>query len=117
MKPFNNLKTPPFYAILYATVQEGGDAGLYSEAIATLVSSAILRASFLGFTSDIDADGNQIKISYWTTIEAKDAWLQSTKDLLPYRIKLEDCLGQSGCLWPWLNKLDESDIENIIEVA
>jgi hypothetical protein len=79
-----------------------------------LVSAAILRASFLLFTSDINADENHIKIPYWSTIEAKDACLQSTKELLPYRIKLEDCLGQSRCLWLWLNHLDEFDIEHAI---
>ncbi len=117
MKPFSNLKTPPFFAILNVTVEEGGDTGLYSESIATLVSAAILRASFLGFTSDIDADENHVKISYWSAIEAKDAWQQSTKDLLPNRINLEDYLGLSGCLWPWINHLDESDIEQVIKVT
>ena len=85
--------------------------------MATLVSAATLCASFLGFTSDINADGNHIKISHWSTIEAKDACLQLTKNLLPYRRKLEDYLGQSSCLWLWLSRLDESDVEQVIKIA
>lgn len=110
MKPFNNLKSPPFYAILFATAREGVDAGLYSEAIATLVSAATMRSGFLGFSSDVDANGNPVKISYWETHKALQDWLAATQDLLPFRIKLDDCLGPSGCLWPWQNRLDETDV-------
>lgn len=117
MKPFNNLISPPFYAILYTKAQEGVDAGLYSEAISTLVSAASLRSSFLGFTSDTDSYDEPIKVVYWTTHEAMTSWLTQTKDLLPYRIKLDDCLGPSGCLWPWLNRLDEADVELNIRAA
>ena len=111
MKPFNNLVSPPFYTIFYASARDGVDAGLYSQAIATLVSAATMRGSFLGFTSDEDGEGNAIKIAYWTTYQANRDWIKATKDLLPYRIQLENCLGPSGCLWPWLNRLEVSDIE------
>jgi len=117
MKPFNNLKSPPFYAILYATAREGTDAGLYSEAISTLVSSATMRSAFLGFSSDVDADGNPVKVSYWESHKAMQDWLRATQDLLPFRIKLEHCLGPSGCLWPWQNRLNETDVMRKIDAA
>lgn len=93
------------------------DAGLYSEAISTLVSSATLRSSFLGFTSDVDSYEAPITVVYWTTHNAMTDWLKNTKDLLPYRIRLDSCLGPSGCLWPWLNRLDEHDVEMKIKAA
>ena len=117
MKPFNNLVSPPFYAILYPTAREGLDAGLYSEAVSTLASAATLRSSFLGFTTDRDSYDAPIMVAYWTTHDAMWDWLNATKDLLPYRVKLDDCLGPSGCLWPWLNRLDETDVEMKIRAA
>jgi len=117
MKPFNNQVSPPFYAILYANAEEGVDAGLYSEAISTLVSAATLRSAFLGFTSDSDSYERPIKVAYWTTHEAMCEWLEGSKDLLPHRIKMSDCLGPHGCLWPWLNRLDEADIEQETRAA
>lgn len=117
MKPFNNLVSPPFFAILYTSVENGGNAGLHSEAISTLISAATLRASFLGFTSDVDADNNSVKIAYWTTHQAMWDWIDATRDLLPYRIEIDNCLGLTGCLWPWLNRLDEADVELKIKAA
>ncbi len=117
MKPFDDLVSPPFYAILYATAEEGQDAGLYSEAISTLVAAATLRSSFLGFTSDNESYERPIKVAYWTTHDAMWDWLNSTKDLLPYRIQLDDCLGPHGCLWPWLNRLDVRDVDRDVRAA
>jgi len=117
MKPFNNLITPPFYTILYMSARKGMDAGLYSEALSTLASAASLRSSFLGFVSDTDSYEEPILVTYWTTHKSMGDWLNATRDLLPYRIKLEDCLGPSGCLWPWLNRLEETDIDMRIRAA
>ncbi len=117
MKPFNNLVSPPFYMILYATAHEGLDAGLYSEAISTLVSAATLKSSFLGFTSDFDSYERPIRVAYWATHDAMWDWLETTRDLLPHRIQLDDCLGPYGCLWPWLNRLDETDVVQKIRAA
>ena len=44
-------------------------------------------------------------------------YLGQPQDLLPYRRKLEDYLGQSSCLWLWLSRLDESDVEQVIKIA
>lgn len=117
MKPFNNLVSPPFYAILYTTAGDGVDVGLHSEAISTLASAATLKSSFLGFTTDTHTYDRPIRVAYWTTHEAMWEWLNGTRDLLPHRISLDDCLGPSGCLWPWLNRLDETDVVQEIRAA
>jgi len=100
---------PPFYALIQTAAKPGMDAGQYSQAVATLTSVAMLKSGFLGFETDRDANGNQIRITYFDTHDSLQTWLHDASDLLPYVIKLEDVIIGSGCLWPWLG--DETEEE------
>jgi len=111
-------RRPPFYAILFLEAGEGMDAGLYSEAVSTMASEAMMKPGFLGFSADEDADGRPVRVTYWETLADLKAWTTGVRDLLPYRIKTEDCLGPTtGCLWPWLDETVTEDIDRNRRVA
>ncbi len=97
-------RRPPFYATVYATPTPEMDAGLYGEALATVVSVAILQNGFIGFEDERDADGCPVKVAYWETYGAMTAWLDKARELVPHKIGLDACLGPCGCLWPWLDE-------------
>jgi hypothetical protein len=100
---------PPFYARIHLVSGDGMDAGQYSEAVATLTSVALLKSSFLGFETDQDADGNTIRIAYFETHDALQAWLYEAGELFPYAISVEDVVAGMGCLWQWIG--DEAEEE------
>ena len=83
MFPFADLDKPPFFTAIYLTPEEGGNHGLHSEAVSTLVSGATLVPGFVGFTNDVAVAKRPIKVLYWRTFRAMQAWQRTVKDLLP----------------------------------
>ena len=101
MSPFADLDKPPFFTAIYLTPEEGGNHGLHSEAVATLVSGATLVPGFVGFTNDVAVAKRPIKVLYWRTFRAMQAWQRKVKDLLPNNVDLESCVASEGCHWKW----------------
>ena len=104
MSKITHLKKPPFYATIYGTPTHDQDAGLYSEALSTILSLATMQSGFLSLEEDHDAQGCPIQIAYWDSFAALNAWIEKANDLVPYKIGLESCLGSCGCLWQWLDR-------------
>jgi len=107
-----HYKKPPFYATIYTTPTHNQDAGLYSEALSTILSLATMQSGFISLEEKHDAQGGPVKIAYWDTFAAMNAWLEKASDLVPYKIGLGSCLGSCGCLWQWLNT-DDSWTQNV----
>ncbi len=101
MLPFAHLDKPPFFTAIYMTPEEGGNSGLYSEAVATITAGATLVPGFVGFTKDMAAADRSVKIFYWRTFQAMKIWIERVKDLLPYSIDIESCIASEGCHWKW----------------
>ena len=112
MSKLTRFKKPPFYTTIYATPIYDQDAGLYSEALSTILSLATIQSGFLGLEEEHDAQGRPVKIAYWESFTAMNAWLEKASDLVPYKIGLEPCLGSCGCLWQWLDE-DVSRSQNV----
>ena len=112
MSKITRLKKPPFYATIYATPIYDQDAGLYSEALSTILSLATIQSGFLGLEEEHDAQDRPVKIAYWDSFTAMNAWLEKASKLVPYKIGLEPCLGSCGCLWQWLDE-DVSRSQNV----
>ena len=94
----------PFFATLWEQAPEGVDAGIYSDGLSTLISMAQMDTDFLGYTIDLNEHGVGVYTCHWKTYEAMNLWLKNGQELLPARLSLQDCLIQTGCLWPWLQQ-------------
>lgn len=111
MNTLANLDKPPFFAAVYLTpdLTPGfeADAGLHSEAAATITALAMILHGFVGFRDDVAAGGRPVKIVYWRTYRSMAAWKKTCADLIPHRVKFDDCVASEGCLWHWLDDLDQ----------
>ena len=108
----NTLSKPPFFVSMFVTPGDHINAGQYSDAVATLASSASLNPGFLGYTED-RKDKNHIRTIYFDNYKSLISWLDEANDLLPYGINLADIIQGRGCLWKWLP--DPVDIEEVDE--
>lgn len=117
MPTFADLDKPPFFTAVYLTPEEGTDPGLYSEAASTLVSTAMLLSGFVGFADDTAAFGRPVKLVYWRTFHAMRAWRRTARDLMPYRIMIDNCIASEGCHWRWFDEEREAPVELVRDVA
>ncbi|MAH83637.1 MAG: hypothetical protein CBB68_04660 [Rhodospirillaceae bacterium TMED8] len=101
MPRFVDLDKPPFFTALFTAPSPETNAGQFSDALATTLSAAMLFSGFIGFADDI-ANGNRpVKIVYWKTFHAMQAWQKTSSDLIPHTIDLNDCIASEGCHWQW----------------
>lgn len=68
--------TPPYYAVIFTSVRQGGDNG-YAEAAKRMLEMASAQPGFLGFESARQEIG--ISVSYWSTLEAIKAWKENVE--------------------------------------
>lgn len=117
MNTFADLDRPPFYTAIYLDPAPDADAGMHSDAAATMVSTAMLLSGYVGSRDDIAAGNRRIKIVYWKSYQAMRAWEGITADLLPARVTLDECIASTGCLWQWLDDEALSPEEKQIRAA
>lgn len=70
------MPTPPavpHYAVIFTSQRTAGDQG-YGDAAKRMVELASQQPGFLGADSAREASGLGITVSYWTSLEAIDAW-------------------------------------------
>ncbi len=101
---------PPFYARMHLAASETMDAGQYSEAVATLTSGAMLKPGFLGFQTDLDDDGNSVRIAYFDDHDSLKSWLSDASPLFPFAVTLDDIICGTGCLWSWLGDEEQEEL-------
>ncbi len=68
--------TPPYYAVIFTSVRQGGDNG-YAEAAKKMLEMASAQSGFLGFETARQEIG--ISVSYWSTLEAIKAWKENVE--------------------------------------
>ena len=117
MSTFVDFDKPPFFTTIYLTPRKGEDPGLYSDAVSTMISTAMLLAGFIGFTDDVAEADQPVKIIYWRTFHGMRTWRRTARDLLPYRIDIDNCVASEGCHWKWFEKTEISDGHAIRYVA
>ena len=117
MNTLANLEKPPFYTALYLTAPEGADEGLYSEAISTILSLAMMLTGFIGFREDNAAENRHVRIVFWKDYYTMKAWERTARDLLPHRVQFQDCIASEGCMWQWLDNDGETSVVPAIEAA
>jgi len=107
MNTLDRLDKPPFFAAVYLAPNSEADLGLHSEAAATITALAMILHGFVGFRDDVATGNRPVKIVYWRTYRTMATWKRSCADLIPHRIKFEDCIASEGCLWQWLGHIEE----------
>ena len=117
MNTLADLKRPPFFTALYLTAEEDADGGLHSEAVSTMLSLAMILSGFIGFRDDHASKNRRVRIVFWKNYQAMKAWEQTARQLMPHRVRFEDCIANEGCLWQWLDDGSEISIAPIIRAA
>ncbi len=107
MNMLADLDKPPFFAAVYLTPDADADPGSHAEAAATITSLAMILHGFVGFRDDVAAGGRPVKIVYWRTYRAMRAWMKTCADLIPHRVRFDECVAAEGCLWQWLDDTDQ----------
>lgn len=70
---FASTPAPPYYAVIFSSRREDGDAG-YAHMAERMVELAAQQPGFLGVESARGADGFGITVSYWSSLESIAAW-------------------------------------------
>lgn len=70
--------TPPYYAVIFTSIRQEGDAG-YAEAARRMLELASQQPGFLGFESARQEIG--ISVSYWSSLEAIRTWKENAEHL------------------------------------
>ena len=117
MNTLANLEKPPFYTTIYMSPNDGADEGLYSEAISTMLSLAMVLTGFLGCRDDRLDDGRIVRIVFWKNYQTMKAWERTASELIPHRVRFQDCIASEGCLWRWLDDGGETSVAPIIKAA
>lgn len=67
---------PPYYAVIFTSIRQEGDAG-YAEAAQRMLELAEQQPGFLGFETARQEIG--ISVSYWSSQEAIRAWKENAE--------------------------------------
>lgn len=70
---FASTPEPPYYAVIFTSLRTDEDRG-YSGVAGQMVALAARQPGFLGLESARDTAGFGITVSYWSSLEAIDAW-------------------------------------------
>jgi len=65
---------PPYYAVIFTSIRTEGDNG-YGDTAMHMLELASRQPGFLGFETARQEIG--ISVSYWTTLEAIQAWKEN----------------------------------------
>jgi len=69
---------PPYYAVIFSSLRQGGDNG-YGETADRMVELASQQPGFLGVESLRGADGFGITVSYWESEDAIKNWKRNAE--------------------------------------
>jgi heme-degrading monooxygenase HmoA len=70
------IPPPPYYAVIFTSIRQEGDAG-YAEAARRMLELASQQLGFLGFESARQEIG--ISVSYWSSLEAIRTWKENAE--------------------------------------
>ncbi|MDZ4686334.1 MAG: antibiotic biosynthesis monooxygenase [Planctomycetaceae bacterium] len=76
---------PPYYAVIFTSVRRPGDDAAYAATATRMAELAMSQRGYLGIESVRDADGQGITVSYWTDLEAVEAWKRHAEHLIAQR--------------------------------
>lgn len=93
MSHFAPLPEPPYYAVIFAAMRTPGDDG-YDATAERMAELAAQQRGYLGIESTRGSDGFGITVSYWSSLEAIDAW----------REEAEHCLAQARGRAKWYER-------------
>ena len=74
MKPLATTPTPPYYAVIFASMRSSLDPEGYEAMAQRMVELAAEQPGFLGIESVRGTEGVGITISYWDSRESIRAW-------------------------------------------
>ena len=71
---FAALPEPPYFAVIFASLRNDGDAVGYADAASRMLDLAARQPGYLGAESARGDDGFGITVSYWDSEAAIVAW-------------------------------------------
>jgi heme-degrading monooxygenase HmoA len=82
MTDISKTPDPPYFAVIFTSLRTDGDKG-YADMAEKMDELAAQQPGYLGIESV--RDGLGITISYWTSLEAIQAWHHHTEHLVAQR--------------------------------
>jgi heme-degrading monooxygenase HmoA len=79
MSNFAPQAEPPYYAVVFASSRTPGDQAGYDATSDRMAELACSQPGFLGIESARGADGFGITVSYWSSLEAIEAWREQAE--------------------------------------
>ena len=68
------IPKPPYYAVIFTSLRSADDSAGYQSTAERMFNLAREQPGFLGFESARGADGLGITVSYWSSLDAIQAW-------------------------------------------
>jgi heme-degrading monooxygenase HmoA len=78
------LPDPPYYAVIFSSQRADADKD-YNATAERMVELAAQQPGYLGIESARGADGFGITVSYWSSLQAIDAWKNQAEHLVAQR--------------------------------
>lgn len=75
------LQKPPYYAVIFTSLQTANDPEGYETAAARMVELAQRQPGYLGMESVRGSDGLGITVSYWESLDAIEQWRRHVEHL------------------------------------
>jgi heme-degrading monooxygenase HmoA len=79
MSPFAPLPEPPYFAVIFASTRTPADREGYDSTAERMFELASHQPGYLGIESTRGPDGFGITVSYWSSMEAIDAWREQAE--------------------------------------
>src|SRR6202040_2564315 len=72
----------PYYAVIFSSIRTSADAEGYDATAERMIELASSQPGFLGVESARGSDGFGLTVSYWSSLEAIDAWREQAEHRL-----------------------------------
>ena len=80
---------PPYYAVIFTTLDNQADAAGYARTAERMLELAARQPGYLGVEETRDVDGVGITVSYWENLVDIEAWKNQAEHLAAQRLGRE----------------------------
>ncbi len=74
MSPLVATPDPPYYAVIFTSIRNDGDAEAYAKTAQRMLELAAQQPGFLGVESVSDPSGTGLTVSYWSDLDSIQKW-------------------------------------------
>jgi heme-degrading monooxygenase HmoA len=81
MDPIASTPPPPYYAVIFTSLQKSAGDSDYGQTAQRMVELASAQPGYLGMEHVDDSAGAAITVSYWTSLESIRNWREHAEHL------------------------------------